>query len=302
MRFIPWLFSGLLAAGAALNAQSPNAAPSVEAKVSRLEIRRVGKDPRDRMSPCGALKRSAPGFCTVERFGSLLEFAFRTNQLRIRGPAWMAADDFYLLYFAYDVEGHCPTILRGLAREILMEELSLTVHRERREASVLAMRVPAQGSFTAVSKSASCDIETSGPDDDWLPARKAGIPWGIQALVEAEQNQPSYLGRSILEEPRLYRGCTLTEVARLLERKLYTEVLNETGDMGRYDFVLDTRSFRTGGVTPQQVAEQLTEQLGLDAHVEKRQIEHLVFDGPQPPKKIEYRATGPVPPAPCPAY
>ena len=88
----------------------------------------------------------------------------------------------------------------------------------------------------------------------------------------------------------------------MLERPLYTEVLDETGDPGRYDFVLDRRSFRPGGVTPEQVAEQLSEQLGLDAHVEKLQIEHLVVDGPPPPKRIKYRANGPVPPAPCPAY
>jgi uncharacterized protein (TIGR03435 family) len=300
MRYWRLLMLGFLAGAVVLTAESPADTTSVESKLSRLEIRRAGRRPFKARERCTSLKRSQTGSCSVERFGDLLGYAFHTNPLRILGPRWMADDDFYLLYFAYDVQGRCPTVLRSLTREILAEKLAVTVRREIRDAPVLVMKTAPGGSLTRVSTRDSCSVETPDPQDEWLPARKAGLPWGLGEAVD-EDGRPHYLSRAPIEEQRMYRGCTLGELSSSLERSLYMEIADETGDPGRYDFTLDPTSFRPYAMSPEDVARQLSEQLGLDARVEKRPLEHLIVDAPPPPKRIQYRAAGPVPPAPCPA-
>jgi hypothetical protein len=57
--------------------------------------------------------------------------------------------------------------------------------------------------------------------------------------------------------------------------------------------------FRETVRKPEEVARQLTEQLGIDAHMEKRPLPFVFLDAPPPPKKINYEAQAPVSPLPC---
>lgn len=296
---------GFLVAVLAVAADLPPNAPSVETKLRKLEIRRIRAQlRRNAIGLCSSLKRSARGFCSVHRFGEMLQLAFNTNQLRILGPQWMAGDDFYLLYFAYDVEGRCPTIVRSLAREILTEKLSLTVRRELRESPVLVMRSRAGKVEAAVSNGESCSVESPYVDYYAAPAEAAGLPWSSPAIMET-QSRSGYSIAPPFEGPshspaEIFRSCTLTELARLLERRLRIEVLDETGGSSRHDFALNSSTLIPDGVAPEQAAKELSEQLGIDARVEKRPLEHVLVDAPLPPKRITYQADGPVPPAPCP--
>lgn len=292
-----------LVAAVVMAADSSSNIPSVETKLRRLEIRRVGKDTQKNMAQCRSLKRSDKGHCSIGRFRNILEFAFNTNPLRILGPKWMADDQRYLLYFAYDVEGRCPTILRSLVREILTEKLSLTVRREVRESAVLVMSLRAGEMPSAISNGKSCSVD--GPVGDYYaaPAAAAGLPWSSPSIMET-QSAPGYPIAAPVEGPRgsteqIFRSCTLTELARLLQPRVRIEVLDETGVASRHDFALNT--VLTDRVAPEQTARELSKQLGIDARIEMRPMEHIFLDAPPPPKRISYKADGPVPPAPCPA-
>jgi uncharacterized protein (TIGR03435 family) len=299
---VPWWFLlGFLFAASALAADPPSPAHPIETKLRKLEMRRFSRDPRAGINGpnltnlCRSRKRSGGGDCWSGLMRHLLEFAFNNDAHRIFGPQWMQDDDLYMFYFEYDVDGECPksgrSLSREIFREILVEEFSLTVRDEEREAPVIVMRVRAGQPLTAASTKDSCSIEGALVYSDPKPAEVGGlatIEWNGQTAYPAGQ---PYTGQSD-DTVREYRGCTTTELAHLLESRLHTDVVDETVSAGRHVFVL-----KNG--TPEEVALQLSKQLGIDARVEKRPMRFVSLDGPRPPKKIQLKAKGSVSPVPC---
>jgi uncharacterized protein (TIGR03435 family) len=306
MRYFRLLLA-LLAADLAV-AAAPPATPSVETKLRKLEIRRITGPHRQGQIPvtrawelCRSRKRSGGGDCHSGRLRQLLEYAFDNEPHRIFGPDWMSNNDVYLFYFEYDVDGPCPkngrSLGREIFREILVEKFSVTVRREQRVAPVLVMKLSGREPLSP-SKKNSCSMESPPVYSEAQPAQVGGLASGLPAITDPNARAAYPLGQPYQGSDdgtvRSYEGCTLTELAGLLESSLLTDVADETGSSDRHNFTL-----RNTSTNPEQVARQLTEQLGIDAHIERRLLPFVFLDAPLPPKKIEYEARAPVSPVPC---
>lgn len=282
---------------------SPDTSP-VETKLRKLEMRSIRRDPyrgisgHELVELCRSRKRVGGGTCRTGPMRRLLEYAFRTDPLRIVGPHWMQDDDFYMFYYEYDVEKPCPTTGRSLDREIfreiLVEEFSLAVRREEGEAPVLVMQARPGQALLSFSKSDICSIDDAPVYEVPRSTGGGGLGPGISSTGPDNpsahavyQAEPPFAG---MTNPNIttYRGCTLAELGIRLKYRLPVEIADETATSTRHDFTLSSSK-------PEDAVQQLAKQLGIDAHIEKRRLPFVVLDAPSPPRKIKYEAQGPVP-------
>jgi uncharacterized protein (TIGR03435 family) len=237
----------------------------------------------------------------------LLESAFNNDPHRIFGPDWMSNGDEYMFYLEYEVDGPCPkngrSVAREILREVLVEKFNISVRREEREAPVLVMQLSGREPLVSLSRRDSCSIESPPVYSEAQPAQVGGLASGLPAIIDPSAQAAYPLGQphegSNNGTLRSYEGCTLTELAGLLESRLLIDVADETGSASRHDFTLRNATFTPRNAKPEEVARELTEQLGIDAHFENRPLQFVLLDAPPPPKRIKYEAHSPVSPLPC---
>jgi uncharacterized protein (TIGR03435 family) len=188
-------------------------------------------------------KRSSRG--GYEAFGvslkDLLATANGVPPARVIGPDWLSDG-------AWDVAFSVPPALASglwpLARQALATTFQIQEHREPREVEVLVMtvvegRTPTLKRSPEGVKTANYRTKTSG-----------GVSSGIGT------------------------GWTLAMFGRTVLGKVYDQpVVDETGLEGRYDFELTVK-----GNSPEAHTTALREQLGLDVHLARKQMDHIVID------------------------
>jgi uncharacterized protein (TIGR03435 family) len=284
--------------------------PPVEANLYKMEIRRVGSKAPSQL--CRKLRSKSTHFagCSVSLASQMFEFAFNVDRRRIFGPEWMATPKRYLVFFEFATASGCRTIRQPLFREIVTERLSLSVRRELRDTTVLALRDPSGASLANVSKARECS--SYGPPGFGQPLG-AGSPESIvggpgfsggtkeDAPLSPPMGSPPGSGPSLILK-KAYRGCTVSDFTLSIAPSLGIEVVDETTISSRHDFAVTIPQ----GTSPpgksrlEAVAKQLGDQLGLDARIETRKMEVVMIDGPEPPKQILHDAAGATVEVECP--
>jgi uncharacterized protein (TIGR03435 family) len=161
-------------------------------------------------------------------------------------PGWANADRFDIT--ARTPPGTTLDVARTMAQTLMAERFGLRTHRERKEASVLALVVTRGGLKMTPAAPTRCD-----------PPNRCGMN-ATPTRIES-------------------RGQSIEQLATRLSRSLAQNVVNKTGVDGIFDFTLEwtqEEQFRAGATST--IFTALTEQLGLRLESQRAQVEVLVVD------------------------
>jgi uncharacterized protein (TIGR03435 family) len=161
-------------------------------------------------------------------------------------PGWANAERFDIT--ARMAPGTTIDVARTMVHALMTERFQLRTHRERKEASVLALVVARGGLKIEPVASTRCD-----------PSNRCGMS-ATPTRIES-------------------RGQSMEQFAARLSRSLAQNVVNKTGVDGIFDFTLEwtqEEQFRSGASST--IFTVLTEQLGLRLESQRGEVEVLVVD------------------------
>ena len=183
---------------------------------------------------------------------SLLTFAYAIHRKQIvDGPAWLDTQKYDIVGQA-DVEG-VPNLhqIQEMLQKLLASRFNLTDHREKRELSTYAISVVKSGPKLAKSADGS----------DGLPAQTGSGTGG--------------------EQIRKFTNDSMSDFALGMQAYLDRPVVDETGLIGRYDFVLKwtpDESNTNDPNAPPGLFTAIQEQLGLKLEPTKGPTDVFVID------------------------
>jgi uncharacterized protein (TIGR03435 family) len=161
-------------------------------------------------------------------------------------PGWANADRFDIT--ARTPPGTTFDVARTMAQTLMAERFRLRTHRERKEASVLALVVARGGLKITPVAPTRCD-----------PPNRCGMN-ATPTRIEST-------------------GQSMEQLATRLSRSLAQNVVNKTGAQGIFDFTLQwTQEEQFRGGASSTIFTSLTEQLGLRLESQRAEVEVLVVD------------------------
>jgi uncharacterized protein (TIGR03435 family) len=199
-------------------------------------------------------QRSNPGRMAGDTFVAsnvtamqLIRAIYGFQDFQIIGlPGWANADRFDIT--ARTPPGTTPDVARAMAQTLLAERFHLRTHRERKDASVLALVVARGGLKITPVASTRCD-----------PPNRCGMN-ATPTRIEAT-------------------GQSMEQLTTRLSRSLAQHVVNRTSVEGIFDFTLEwmqEEQFRAGASST--IFTSLTEQLGLRLESQRAEVEVLIVD------------------------
>ena len=215
----------------------PIACAPVEFEVA--SIRPASLDSHGASTNWGGPTFSATGY-TVK---SLIERAYNLQAFEVvGGPAWLDRDRFDITAKAPDGVKTTRELLPGMLQALLRDRFNLKLHRETRQATILALVVHKDG----------LRIKADATE------RPASTSTGPGRITGANR--------------------TLESLAFDLSGRLEQKVVDKTGVAGRFDYKLEWEADSAKGDGP-SLFTALQEQLGLRLEPQKAPVEFLVVDG-----------------------
>jgi uncharacterized protein (TIGR03435 family) len=237
-----------------------------------------------------------PGRITYSRVGlrGLLTLAYGVQRDQVIGPDWLDSE-------RYDVNaiirpGATKEEVNAMLRKLLAERFHISLHHETRDMPVYEL---------TVGKSGPKGLRASVEDPSPLPMTPEPLRSDKNGLPQLPRGRPSILIASQGGVAHLTASTqSLAEFAKFLTNQLRVLVIDKTGLMGAYDFVLDfvpevqvagvgpmpqppsaagvPGSAGAAGVPPQDdgpsIYVALPDQLGLRLEQKKGPVDVLVVD------------------------
>jgi uncharacterized protein (TIGR03435 family) len=195
--------------------------------------------------------------------GYLLEYAYQVEPWRIIKPQAVSLGPIYELEATMDPKATTDEV-RLMLQSLLAERLTLTLHRETKEANGYALTVAKGGLKIEEAK------EGSMPALPEWARRHNEDPANFEGLIVATMSAPGVVEINA-------RRVTMLQLANRLERALDTAVLDRTGLSGTYYFGLQ---FNQGDVPDSPFPDLFgaLQQLGLRLEKHQGPVEMLVID------------------------
>jgi uncharacterized protein (TIGR03435 family) len=189
-------------------------------------------------------------FCDNKTLDEIVAFAYGVHATQIVGAPGWAGTDKYDVNGVSDVEGN-PDLkqMQGMYRKLLAERFKLTFHREKKELSAYAIRAAKGGA----------KLTKSAGDPNGLGSDASGDPSGMKFTDTSMEEFVLVMQLFALDKP----------------------VVDQTGLMGRYDFLLKWSPDEAQSSdlnAPPGLFTAIQEQLGLKLEGVKAPVDVIVID------------------------
>jgi len=189
---------------------------------------------------------TTPGSVTVSNatLSDCIQWAYEVQAFQVSGPGWIESD-------RYDISARASSAtpaaqLRAMMQSLLAERFRLALRREKKEMPGYALLLAKGGSKMRESASEGDPLMT--PNRAIMTAERATMPW----------------------------------FATILTNPLRSQVQDQTGLTGRYDFKIDVSKYVTPDMGPEGMLNglraALEQDLGLKVEARKLSLEVLVVE------------------------